>query len=118
MNVAQEHVRNVASIIAQGMIEVARSAPRTEPVQFVTGNSYMPPLRSFPNAEAIWRDDEDGSLFEQLTEEIEAILSNANVLLACPDYDNALYVVDLARFEHVEGDDYDSLQNDWRPIER
>jgi Zn-dependent M32 family carboxypeptidase len=109
-------IESIAQEIAADMIEVARAAPIAEPVQFVTGNSFMPPLRSYNAAEAIWQADTTGEHFERLTEELESILDAAKVLLDCPEYDNALYVVDLARFEYVEDNDSDSLQDDWAPI--
>lgn len=77
------------------------------PVVWLTGNSYMPPLRSFPAAEAVWQLDNepDPWAWELFTETLESELEAALVLLECPDYDNALYAVDLARWDHIADDD-------------
>jgi hypothetical protein len=83
------------------------------PIVWVTGNNFMPPLRSFDQAEYIWQEDETGEAFEHLVERLEQLLDKAEVLLDCPEYDNALYAVDLARFEYVEGDG-DNLADDWQ----
>lgn len=110
-------VDTAAREIAEDMISAARSAPLTEPVQFVTGNSYMPPLRSYSAAETIWQADNPNA-WEELTETLDRLLDEANVILDCPDWDNTLYVVDIARFEYV-GDsetDGDTLHDDWAPI--
>lgn len=113
-----ERITNAVREIAEDMIRTARAAPTNEPVQFVTGNSFMPPLRSYEAAEAVWRYDgsHDTFHFEELVEQLEQTLMREYVLLDVPDYDNALYVVDLARFEYVEDADGDSLQDEWRPI--
>jgi hypothetical protein len=103
-----------AESIATEIIADAR-ASGDDPIVWVTGNRYMPPLRSFDAAEAIWQADEDGTAFAILAESLEAHLDNARVSLDCPDYDNALYAVDLARFEFVESDG-DNLGDDWKPI--
>ena len=44
------------------------------------------------------------STFAWLVELVEGHLSDASVALECPEYDNALYAVDLARFEYDETD--------------
>lgn len=101
--------------ITASIIESARTSG-DDPIAWVTGNSYMPPLRSFAAAEQVWQDDEDGEDFAYLTERVEARLADAQVALECPDYDNALYAVDLKRFEYVEDPgDHETLQEDWKP---
>jgi hypothetical protein len=113
----EQRIEQAVSAISSNMIEVARAS--TEPVAFVTGNSYMPPLRSYSEAEAVWHYDGDHGTgdFELVVEGVESALSKANVLLSAPEYDNALYVVDLARWESVEDDiDGDSLNDEWRAI--
>ncbi len=47
---AKRYARSIASY----MISAARSAPETEPVQFVTGSSMYPPLRHFCDADRVW----------------------------------------------------------------
>lgn len=114
-------IRRIAAGIAESIIADARNSG-PEPVVFVTGNSYMPPLRSFDAAEDVWQHpaNEDGEAFDYLAETLEEMLEHAGVALECPEYDNALYAVDLARFEFVERedgeDDGDTLQDDWQPI--
>jgi hypothetical protein len=105
----------VAREIAGSIADSARLSG-DDPIAWVTGNRYMPPLRSFPAAEAVWQDDTDGQDFDYLTELVEAKLSEAGVALECPEHDNALYAVDLRRFEYSEDPEGDTLQADWRPI--
>jgi len=106
-------IEGYARQIADSIIESARTSG-DDPIAWVTGNSYMPPLRSFTLAEIVWQGDLDGDLFAWLVELIENHLSDASVALECPDYDNAVYAVDLARFEYVEDADGDTLQSEWR----
>jgi hypothetical protein len=103
--------------VADSIIESAR-ASGADPIAWVTGNAYMPPLRSFTLAERVYQDgmNHDGEAFAYLTELVEEYLSDAHVYLDCPEYDNALYAVDLARFEYTETPDGESLQDDWRPV--
>lgn len=109
-----DEIQAAASQIADEIAQMARNSGDC-PIVWVTGNHYMPPLRSFEAAEAIWQADETGEDFAGLVESVERALDKADVLLDCPDYDNALYAVDLRRFEYVESDG-DNLADDWRPI--
>ena len=108
-------IETAAREIADQITDAARNSG-TDPIAWVTGNAMMPPLRWFTAAEAIWQEDTDGEAFEYLTETVERYLGEAHVALECPDYDNALYAVDLARFEYVESEDGETLQSDWHPV--
>jgi hypothetical protein len=121
------HVTEIAKAIASSMIAVARMAAEDCPVEFVTGNSYMPPLRAYNDADKIWNcdngyasSDPDAhvAVWEFFVEELEGLLSEANVYLGSPDYDNSLYVVDLARFEYVENTQAKTLNDEWELIEK
>ena len=105
----------IAQSIADEIIESARLSG-DDPIAWVTGNSYFPALRSFTQAETIWQSGEnaDGELFNTLTEKIEKILADENVALESPEWDNALYAVDLTRFEYAEDSYGDTLQSEWR----
>lgn len=108
--------RIVAEHVADDIARAARASE--QPVVFVTGNAYMPPIRSFPEAEALWQDDPTGAAFELFTEALDARLELANVLLECPDYDNALYAVDLARWQRTEdAEDAEDLNDEWEPAD-
>lgn len=74
------------------------------PVVWITGNSYMPPMRSIPAAETVWQADnnDDGRLFASFTELVESYLQEADVLLESPEWDNALWACDLRRWQWVE----------------
>jgi hypothetical protein len=110
-------VRRIAREIADSVISDARNSG-PDPIAWITGNSMMPPLRSFDTAEDVHQHaaNEDGEAFAWLAELIENHLSDANVALECPEWDNALYAVDLARFEYRESEDGETLQSDWQPI--
>ena len=107
-------IYQVARKIADSIIETARLSG-DDPIAWITGNSYAPPLRSFPEAETIWQsaENDDGELFEALSDAIDRILDNEHVYMTSPEYDNALYAVDLTRFTHADGDDHETLQDDW-----
>jgi hypothetical protein len=111
----EEQLQDIASDIASDMVTTARNS--ADPVVFVTGNSYMPPLRSYPGAECVWQGDQDSDDWSYLTELVEDILQDSEVYLGCPDYDNALYVVDLRRFVYADNPDADSLSDEWAPID-
>ena len=115
---AQE-IEDIAKSIADDMIGSARDS--VTPVCFVTGNSYVPSLRSYPQAETVWQatyDDNgtDPDLFGYLYETLEDILQREDVYLGEPEYDNSLYVVDLRRFQAVDDMDIDNaetLDGEW-----
>jgi hypothetical protein len=118
--IMRETVTSYARQIADSIIESARTS-EDDPIAWVTGNAYMPPLRSFTLAENIWQlypdGDPDGDAFQLLTELVDEYVVDASVALECPDWDNALYAVDLRRFEYEEYPDGETLQDDWRPRE-
>jgi hypothetical protein len=114
---AQE-IEDIAKSIAEDMIGSARDS--VTPVCFVTGNSYVPSLRSYPQAETVWQaayddnDDTDPDLFGYLYELLEDILEEADVYLGQPEYDNSLYVVDLRRFQAIEDpENAETLNGEW-----
>lgn len=110
-------IETAAREIADQIIDAARNSG-SDPIAWVTSNAMMPPLRWYSAAEAIWQEDDTGEAFEYLGETVERYLSDASVALECPDYDNALYAVDLARFEYSKSEDSETLQDEWRPIEQ
>jgi hypothetical protein len=109
-------VQAAARDIADEIIRAARGSG-DDPVVWVTGNRYMPVMRSFSQAEEVWTDprDGDGEKFAWLCELVEQYVGEADVALECPDWDNAFYAVDLARWEYTETPDGESLQDDWTP---
>ncbi len=111
-------VRGIAGRIAGSIIADARNLHG--PVVWITGNSHMPPLRAITEAERVWNaENNDGELFAFLVEEIERHLAAADVLLECPEYDNALFAVDLRRWKFR--DDLtgivDDMNLEWEPVE-
>jgi len=115
MGKAQRHLEDAAGQIADEITRAARGSG-DDPVAWVTGNAFMPPLRSFTAAEQVWQADEDGGAFAILAELVEAKMAEREIALECPEYDNALYAVDLRRFEYVDDPgDHETLQQDWQP---
>lgn len=111
-------VRELARETADSMIDAARESDTA--VTFVTGNAYMPPLRSFPAAERVWNADnnDDVGLWEEFVWEVEDRLSAANVLMQSPDWDNSIYVVDMNRWQYREpGPGEDDLSDEWEPAD-
>jgi hypothetical protein len=106
---------DLAALEITGEITAAARGSRS-PVVFVTGNSFMPPLRSFPAAENIWQHG-TAEAWEALAETILDFLSRENIYLGIPDYDNALYAVDTARWQQSADDaDGDTLDDEWEPV--
>jgi hypothetical protein len=108
---AKRYARSIASY----MISAARSAPEAEPVQFVTGNSFMPPLRSFGDADRVWNAGNgyanadyfaSARVWQALVDELERLLREANVHRQLY-YDNRMYVVDLNRFACCDDDEWE-----------
>jgi hypothetical protein len=110
-------ITRIAREIADSIVYVARHSG-SDPIAWVTGNSYMPALRSFDAAEDVWQHpaNDNGEAFEFLHEELERMLSDADVALTAPEYDNALYATDLSRFEYWENPLGENLEDDWHPI--
>jgi hypothetical protein len=110
------HIRRIAAGIAESIIYDARNSG-LDPIAWITGNSMMPPLRSFDAAEDVWQHpaNEGGEAFAYLAELLEGMLADAEVALESPESDNSLYAVDLRRFEYAESDEGDTLQDDWVP---
>lgn len=108
-------VREIANDIANSIIEDARTVHG--PVVWLTGNSYVPAFRSFDMAERVWNaeNNDDGELFEFLVELVEDRLRDADVAMESPDYDNALYAVDLKRWQYVEDPMGDDINDEWEP---
>jgi hypothetical protein len=116
--------------IAASIIDDARAS--TTPVAWVTGNSYMPPARSFTEFEMVWqhrlnestpeRPYAGGQMSEAMWEEIERILTEADVYTACPDYDNSIYAVDSRRWEYIGEDnpafDEFDMNGEYLPVVR
>lgn len=114
----EDTVRKIARRIADSLIANARSLHG--PVVWVTGNAYMPPFRDLGEAERVWNADNnrDGGLFAFLVETVEDHLSAASLALESPEWDNALYVVDLARWQYREdADDAEDLNDEWEPVD-
>lgn len=116
--VNDQEIQEAAASIAGSIITAV--ALSEGPVVWVTGNSYMPPLRSFPAAEKVWQDmgDTDVDMWEYLYDLIEARLTDAQVLLESPNYDNSLYAVDLTRWKYRDDDaaEYDNLNDEWERV--
>lgn len=110
-------IKALARKIADDITRDARSLHG--PVTWITGNSMVPPLREIAEAERVWQaaSNDDGEQFACLAELVEAHLANADVALECPDYDNALYAVDLRRWRYRDDDGFgDDLNDDWMPV--
>ena len=97
--------------------QVRKTPTPDDPIVWLTGNSMMPPLREYANSEQIWQVATDEGVWTAYAEALEARLGELDIYMACPDYDNALYAVDLRRWEAVEPDDdsdAESLQGEWQ----
>lgn len=131
MNEIHEDIHNtvgqIARLTARDVIApVARESEN--PVVWLTGNSMMPPIRELTSGHIIWELDATNSdlcLFSSFMETLDNCLVDERVYMAAPDYDNALYVVDLTRWQHRDNEmdetgnvtfEADSLDAEWEPI--
>lgn len=111
------NVRKAAHEIARSIIRDARAS--TTPVVWVTSNRYVPPMRDFNAAEYVndAENNSDGELFAFLVELVEDELGMAEVTLEAPEWDNALYAVDLKRWQFREdAADAEDLNDEWEEI--
>lgn len=111
-------VRALAREVADAIISDARTLHG--PVVWITSNAYMPPMRDILQAEYVYQaeNNRDGELWAWFVEMVEGTLRDNMVALECPDYDNALYAVDLNRWQYREGaDDAEDLNDEWEPRE-
>jgi hypothetical protein len=116
-NTAQQYAR----LLARDLIAPAARNSGDTAVVFITGNRYMPPLREVESCDVIYdAQDVDDMVWELFVEQLESQLDTEHVYMAQPEYDNALYVVDLKRFEHYDDEDDpgigDMLNDEWKPI--
>lgn len=112
-----------AKSIADSIIADARNVEG--PVVWVTGNRYMPPARSFPEFEHVWQHEMNeatpahpyraGMATEIMWEEVERLLSEANVETFVPEHDNSIYAVDLARWQYLDVEEGDEPNPDYSP---
>lgn len=110
-------VRNIAYDVAASIIADARTNPG--PVVWITGNSMFPPMRAIPAAERVYQaaNNEDGQLWADFTEKVSELLSEASVTLECPPDDNALYAVDLRRWQYREdAEEAEDLNDEWEQV--
>lgn len=90
-----------------------RAPGERQAVNFITTNRYMPPLRDIQEVEAIWQvEDAEDQYAAALMEAIHDKCAAIEIMLACPDYDNAVYAVDLREWEHT-GEESDDLNDEW-----
>jgi hypothetical protein len=110
-------------LMREEIAPIARASGE-QPVVFITGNSFMPPVRDLEQAERVWQaagdsmtDPDLGAMvWEIFMQALDHEAGELNVLMDAPEYDNALYVVDTSRFEHVEDAEGDELGDEWRPV--
>lgn len=114
-NRTRERAAQYGWLVATYVIAPVARGSGEQAVVWLTGNSYMPPIRDLADAERLWsaldaNTDHGHELWEAFIERLDSRLSELNVLMEAPEYDNALYVVDLARFEHIDEDELARLE--------
>lgn len=102
-------------LLGREVAEFVRADGRNEPIVWLTGNSMFPPLRSYTAAERVFT-LRDEIAWEQFCEGFDKALDDAQVFCTCPEYDNALYAVDMLVWERVEDAKGDDLADEWKRI--
>lgn len=105
--------RDAAESVARQLTEAARGSG-DKSVLFVTGNALFPPLRWFPELEALWQIDNRGlDLFGFAVELLEDKLNTENVYLGTAE-EGSVYVVDTARWEYTNDGEYaETYSEEW-----
>jgi hypothetical protein len=85
---SEQEICDAARVIADAITVAARTSG-DDPVAWVTGNAYMPPLRSFGSAEAIWQDRDDDA-WEMPTELLYYNISPPKEWMASPNNANTM----------------------------
>lgn len=93
-----------ATLLARDVVETVRSRSEQDgPIQWLTGNHFMPPLRSLPEAERVWEEGTDDA-WHAFSERFFEALEECQVLCESPEDDNSLFCVDLRVWEYVDAD--------------
>lgn len=112
-----------AGLVVRDVIApVARESEH--PIEWLTSNRYMPAIRDLDRMDDFYTAIEDGHVFAKmahdvwvmLVEAIESECEKQQIFMASPEWDNALYVVDLKRWELSENEDGDNMNDDWVPV--
>jgi hypothetical protein len=106
--IAAERAAQLGWQVATYIIAPMAKTSGDEAVTFITGNSYMPPLRDIGPSEDIWlATSNELELWNMYSEAIETRLDELQVYMASPEDDNSLYVVDLERFKYVDSEGHE-----------
>lgn len=84
----------------------------TSPVVTLTSNAYMPPIRDYAEVDRLWCIDQ-ADVFSLFIETFERKLSEMNIHVGSPDYDNMLYGVDDNKWNYIGDTDQDNDPNAW-----
>lgn len=122
-----DRAEQAGRLVAREIIEpILRELPSEQPIVWLTGNSYMPPIRDIPAAERMWEltndiDSDTGAMvWELFMQAVDHECANREIEIAAPEHDNALYVVDLRRWERKDANEEDvgdDMNDEWRPVE-
>lgn len=105
---------------AATIITFVREAGADEPIVWITGNGYMPPLREIGSANSFYSGSfwNPSYAWESYVETFEETLERADIYLGCPEYDNSLYCVDrrVWQFRDIDEDEAETLSDEWERI--
>jgi hypothetical protein len=93
------------------------------PIVWLTSNRYMPPLREIGRADQFYSGSfwNPSYLWSTYAETFEHVLEREDIHFDCPEHDNALYAVDLRRWQYADENGSpdtheDSMESEWRPV--
>lgn len=106
---------------AARVIEAVRASGKDSPIIWLTSNAYFPPLREIGSADKFYSGSfwNPSQAWEVYVETFNSEVERANVLVDAPEWDNALYGVDLTIWryrEDIEEEDCDELGQEWERI--
>lgn len=111
---AAQHGWQVATYLIEPEVRGQARQADSDPIVWLTGNSMMPPLREYANGNDIWHAAQQEGVWTAYAEALEKRLDELEISMQCPDYDNALYAVDLRRWQYRdESEDAENLQDEW-----
>lgn len=113
-----DDIKQFGFLFARDVIAQTVREQGVEPVVFLTGNRFMPPFRSFDEIEAVWQADEEGEYVVAIWECVEKCCDQNEIFIGQPEHDNAIYGVDLRKWEHNEDSIGDDMNAEWQRIQR
>jgi len=119
-------IQQYAALLVRDVIAPAVRGSGDEPIVWLTSNRYYPAIRDLDKMDDIYKETsrDCGHVFQAMSnniwmaliEQINRELDQAHILMDGPEWDNALYGVDLTRFTRIDDPDQaETMSDEWVP---